>query len=161
MKKELYPGFFNERMADKLFEMISSSCEQTENIGKNLAAKLLGTEIIALFGGLGVGKTAFVRGLCKGLEVKNNVCSPTFAIVNEYKGKYNIYHFDMYRVKTMDDLYSTGYFDYINNGILIIEWSENIESVLPDNIIKLVISYGANENERILRFESVGELNSI
>ena len=141
--------------------MVSSSCEQTVKIGENLAAKLSGAEIIALFGDLGAGKTAFTRGLCKGLDVKNDVYSPTFAIVNEYKGKYNVYHFDMYRVKTMDDLYSTGYFDYLNNGVLIIEWSENIESILPKDAIRININYGEKENERILKFESVGELNRI
>lgn len=141
--------------------MISSSCEQTENIGKKLARRLTGTEIIALFGDLGAGKTAFTRGLCCGLEVTNDVCSPTFTIVNEYNGKFPVYHFDMYRVQTLDDLYTTGYFDYIDNGILVIEWSENIESILPDNVIKVTIEYGENENERILNFEGISEIDNL
>lgn len=134
-------------------KIISQSCEQTEQIGEKLAKTLVGTEIIALFGELGAGKTAFTRGICKGLNVKNNVCSPTFAILNEYHGKFKVFHFDMYRVKTIDDLYSTGYFDYLDNGILIIEWSENIENILPENVIKLTIKYGKTENERVISIE--------
>lgn len=136
-------------------KIISKSSEETELIGENFSKKLVGTEIIALFGGLGVGKTTFIRGLCRGLNVKNNVCSPTFAIVNEYSGIYKVYHFDMFRVKTIDDLCSTGYFDYLEKGLLIIEWSENIENVLPECTIKLFINNGKTKNERILIFEGV------
>lgn len=138
-----------------MIEIISESLEKTENIGKAIASKLSGTEIIALFGELGAGKTALTRGICQGLDVKDNVCSPTFAIVNEYRGKYKVYHFDMYRVNGIDDLSSTGYFDYLNTGILIIEWSENIKEILPDDAIKVTINYGREENERVLTFEGV------
>ena len=133
--------------------LISNCPEETEKIGESIAEKLKGTEVIALFGGLGMGKTAFTRGLCRGLGVKDGVSSPTFALVNEYCGKFNIYHFDMYRVTTWDDLYSTGFFDYIDNGVLVIEWSENIEGALPDNAIKITISRGDNDNRRIFEIE--------
>ena len=133
----------------------SNSCLETEQLGEKLANKLNGNEIIALYGDLGAGKTALTRGICKGLDVKNSVSSPTYAIVNEYSGKFTVYHFDMYRVKSIDDLYSTGYFDYIDNGILIIEWSENIDSILPENVIKINISYGKKENERIIQIEGI------
>lgn len=138
-----------------MIEIISESLEKTENIGKSIASKLSGTEIIALFGELGAGKTALTRGICQGLNVKDNVCSPTFAIVNEYSGKYKVYHFDMYRVKGIDDLSSTGYFDCLTTGILIIEWSENIKEFLPDDAIKVTIKYSGVENERMLIFEGV------
>lgn len=138
-----------------LIEIISESLEKTENIGKAIASKLSGTEVIALFGELGAGKTALTRGICQGLNIKDNVCSPTFAIVNEYSGKYKVYHFDMYRVNGIDDLSSTGYFDYLNTGILIIEWSENIKEFLPDDAIKVTIKYSGVENERMLIFEGV------
>ena len=105
----------------------SKSTEDTEQIGALIAEKLCGNEVIALFGGLGMGKTAFTRGLCRGLGVNDGVSSPTFALDNEYHGKYNIYHFDMYRVTSWEDLYSTGFFDYRDNGVLVIEWSEHIE----------------------------------
>lgn len=131
----------------------SSSFEETERIGENLSKTLKGTEVIALYGGLGAGKTAFTRGLAKGLGADGSVSSPTFAIVNEYSGKYNIYHFDMYRIDSWEDLYSTGFFDYMDNGIMVIEWSENIENALPDNHIKITIENTDDENSRIITVE--------
>lgn len=135
--------------------IISNSSNDTEKIGERIAENLKGTEVIALFGGLGMGKTAFTRGLCRGLGVDDGVSSPTFALVNEYSGKFNIYHFDMYRVTTWDDLYSTGFFDYIDTGVLVIEWSENIEGALPENAVKITISRGENDNQRIFEIEGV------
>lgn len=138
-----------------MIRIVSHSTEETEKIGSQLAKKLNGTETIALFGGLGMGKTAFTRGLASALGVTDGVSSPTFALVNEYRGKFNIYHFDMYRVNTWDDLYSTGFFDYLGNGILVIEWSENIEGALPDDSIKISITKGSNDDERIFEIEGV------
>lgn len=136
-------------------KIISKSTEDTEKIGELIAEKLCGNEVIALFGGLGMGKTAFTRGFCRGLGVNDGVSSPTFALVNEYHGKYNIYHFDMYRVTSWEDLYSTGFFDYIDNGVLVIEWSENIEGALPDNAIRINISKGDSDDERTFEIEGV------
>lgn len=136
-------------------KIISKSTEDTEKIGELIAEKLCGNEVIALFGGLGMGKTAFTRGLCRGLGVNDGVSSPTFALVNEYHGKYNIYHFDMYRVTSWDDLYSTGFFDYLDNGVLVIEWSENIEGALPENAIRINISKGGTDDERTFEIEGV------
>ena len=135
--------------------IISKSTEDTEKIGELIAEKLCGNEVIALFGGLGMGKTAFARGLCRGLGVNDGVSSPTFALVNEYHGKYNIYHFDMYRVTSWEDLYSTGFFDYLDNGVLVIEWSENIEGALPENAIRINISKGSSDDERTFEIEGV------
>ncbi len=130
-----------------MYRIISNSSQETENIGRIIAEKLCGDEVIALFGGLGMGKTAFTRGLAFGLGVEHGVSSPTFSLVNEYRGKFPIYHFDMYRVSTWDDLYST--------GVLIIEWSENIEGALPENIIRITICKGSSENQRIFQIEGV------
>lgn len=138
-----------------MVKLISHSADETEQIGEKIAKKLHGTEVIALFGGLGMGKTAFTRGLSRALGVDDGVSSPTFALVNEYSGKYNIYHFDMYRVNSWDDLYSTGFFDYIDNGILVIEWSENIEGALPENAIRITIGKGESDDERIFEIEGV------
>ena len=138
-----------------MIKLISKSTEDTENIGVKLAEKLQGAEVIALFGGLGMGKTAFTRGLSKALGVNDGVSSPTFALVNEYHGKFSIYHFDMYRVTSWDDLYSTGFFDYLDNGILVIEWSENIEGALPENYIRITIEKGETDDERIFMIEGV------
>ena len=86
---------------------------------------------------MGAGKTAFVRGLAKGLGVSGEVSSPTYAIVNEYRGDPTLYHFDMYRVSSVEDLFTTGYFDYLDQGdsILAVEWSENITESLPEETI--------------------------
>ena len=134
---------------------ISHSVEETEQIAMNLASKLKGDEVISFFGGLGMGKTAFTRGVCKGLGFNDGVQSPTFSLVNQYDAKYTVYHFDMYRINTYDDLYSTGFFDYIDTGVLIIEWSENIENALPDEYIRIEISHGDSENERIINIEGI------
>ena len=141
-----------------MIRIISDSAAETERIGERLAAKLNGSEVIALFGGLGMGKTAFTRGLARGLGVPDGVSSPTFALVNEYRGKIPIYHFDMYRVQSWDDLYSTGFFDYIDNGVLVIEWSENIEGALPDNALRVTISRGEHDEQRIFEIEGVDDL---
>ena len=141
-----------------MIRIISDSAAETERIGERLAAKLSGDEVIALFGGLGMGKTAFTRGLARGLGVPDGVSSPTFALVNEYRGKIPVYHFDMYRVQSWDDLYSTGFFDYIDNGVLVIEWSENIEGALPDNALRVTISRGEHDEQRIFEIEGVDDL---
>ncbi|MCH5301040.1 MAG: tRNA (adenosine(37)-N6)-threonylcarbamoyltransferase complex ATPase subunit type 1 TsaE [Ruminococcus sp.] len=133
----------------------SNSVADTEQIAKRIADKLTGVEVIALYGGLGMGKTAFTRGLCSALESTDDVSSPTFALVNEYKGRFPIYHFDMYRVETWDDLYSTGFFDYIGNGVLVIEWSENIDGALPEDAVKIEISKGNTDNERIFKIDGI------
>ena len=134
-------------------QFISNSAEDTERLGEQLAQTLRGDEVIALFGGLGMGKTAFTRGLARGLGVSDGVSSPTFALVNEYRGKHMIYHFDMYRVQSWEDLYSTGFFDYMDNGILVIEWSENIEGALPDNALRITIRRGKTDHQRIFEIE--------
>lgn len=132
---------------------VTNSPAETEELGKRLASALNGSEVVALFGGLGMGKTAFTRGISAGLGVFDGVTSPTFALVNEYRGRFNIYHFDMYRVGTWDDLYSTGFFDYIGNGVIIIEWSENIEGALPEDCIRIEISRGEHDEQRIFEIE--------
>ncbi len=134
-------------------DFISQSVEQTEEFAEDFSKNLDGDEIIALYGELGAGKTAFARGLAKGLGVEDSVSSPTFAIVNEYQGDYPIYHFDMYRIESWNDLDSIGFFDYIGNGVMLIEWSENIEGALPDDVIKVHINKTPIENERIIRIE--------
>ena len=131
---------------------------ETEKLGEQLAKSLTGNEIIAFFGTMGMGKTAFIRGLCNGLNCLDDVSSPTFAIVHEYKGKYPVFHFDMYRIKDYDDLYSTGFFEYLNNGILLIEWSENIDNIIPDDAIKITIKKGSQDEDRIINIEGIDKI---
>lgn len=138
---------------------ISKSPEETERFAQSFAQTLKPGSVIALYGGLGRGKTAFVRGLAKGLRSSDAVSSPTFALVHEYDGDLPIFHFDMYRIQTLDDLYSTGFFDYLEmNGVVIIEWSENISDYLPSDVIEIHIDLTENENERRLTIydESIG-----
>ena len=137
--------------------IITESATQTQQLGSQIASVLKGNEMIALFGDLGAGKTAFTRGLCEGLGVKDGVCSPTFAIVNEYRCKFPVYHFDMYRITDIDDLFATGFYDYIGRGVIVIEWSENIESELETDCIRIRIQKTDKENERIFEIEGLEE----
>lgn len=138
-------------------KIISKSVIETENIAEKISSFLNGDEVIALFGDLGAGKTAFTRGLARGLGFCDGVSSPTFAIINEYSARFPIYHFDMYRIKSEDDLYSTGYYDYLHNGIVVIEWSENIEEYLEKDCIRISLSYGKEENEREILISGMEE----
>ena len=131
---------------------ITQNYSETENVAFELAQKLPYGSVIAMFGDLGAGKTAFTRGFARGMGIGCDVSSPTFALVNEYRdnGK-TLYHFDMYRISGWDDLYSTGFFDYLDEGAsLIIEWSENIEADLPEKHIRVTINKTDNINERII-----------
>ena len=130
-------------------EFISESYEQTLKFASEFAKGVPKGSVIAFLGGLGMGKTAFTSGFVKGLGIDAEVSSPTFAICNEYIGENaRVYHFDMYRVETWDDLYSTGYFDYLNDDSYILaEWSENIFGALPDDAIIIEIEK-LGENSR-------------
>ena len=131
----------------------STSVQQTEAYGHALAKELRGGSVVALFGGMGMGKTAFVRGLASGLGLQAEVSSPTFALVHDYGGNPPLVHFDMYRVSGWDDLYSTGFFDYMDAGaIVVVEWSENILSALPQDAIRITIR-AEGENTRIFERE--------
>lgn len=138
--------------------VITNNVNETEAFAERMAKKLSTPVVVAFFGGLGMGKTAFTRGLAKGLGIDCEVTSPTFALVHEYCGKTTLYHFDMYRVETWDDLYSTGFFDYYREGAVIAcEWSENIENALPENTIRISIKRGDNDCQRIITLEGYGE----
>lgn len=134
------------------------STNETKEFGEKLARKLHGKEVIALFGEMGIGKTVFTKGLAKGLDIREDINSPTFSLVHEYHGKYPVYHFDMYRVNSWEGLYSTGYYDYLGYGILVIEWSENIVRALPTSAIRVSFSRGENEGERILEIDGMEEV---
>lgn len=132
----------------------SKSTQETEQIACEIAKKISGGTVVALYGGLGMGKTAFTRGLAKGLGNESYVSSPTFALVNDYGGNPQLVHFDMYKVESWDDLYSSGFFDYYDMGaVLCTEWSENIENALPENTVRVRIEKGEKENERTITIE--------
>ena len=140
-------------------EAITKNTDETEAVGKSLALSLMEKNrhpaFIALFGEMGVGKTAFVRGFCSAINAFG-IKSPTYTIVNEHnKGTLPVSHFDMYRVESEDDLISIGYYDYLEkDGFCLCEWSENIEEFIPENAIRVTISRTQNnEEERIIRIE--------
>ncbi len=110
---------------------------ETRAVAARLAEKLNSGDVIAFKGSMGMGKTCFTSGLAEALGFSGDVISPTFALVNEYRGgRLDIWHFDMYRVENWEDLYSTGFFDYLEmGGLTVVEWSENIASALPDGTI--------------------------
>ena len=141
----------------------TESAAETEKIGFLLGKSISRPQVVAMFGELGAGKTAFTRGFAKGMGIDSDVSSPTFALVNEYRGiDKTLYHFDMYRISGWDDLYSTGYFDYLDEGaVLIIEWSENIEAVLPENCIRVKITKTENPNERNIEIIGAEALENI
>lgn len=131
----------------------SDSVIETEEYGKRLATELGSGTVVALFGGMGMGKTALVRGIAAGLHLTAEVSSPTFALVHDYGGKPPLVHFDMYRVTGWEDLYSTGFFDYLDAGaILVVEWSENIVLALPDDAIRLHFTQ-VDETTRLIERE--------
>lgn len=118
----------------------SESVAMTEEYGRLLAKELKSGSVVAFFGDMGMGKTQMVRGIANGLGLNAEVSSPTFALVHDYGGNPPLIHFDMYRVTGWEDLYSTGYFDYLDAGcILVIEWSENIAAALPEDAIRIHI----------------------
>lgn len=137
--------------SDKEISFTTASPQETSRLAQALAAQLQGGEVIAFTGGMGAGKTAFTRGLAIGLGAGDVASSPTFAIVNEYPGRLILEHFDMYRIESWDDLYSTGFFDYLDTDrVLAVEWSENIAAALPEDAVTIDLRPGEGESQRII-----------
>ena len=136
-------------------EFISHSEAETEALGEKLARSLPEHGVvIAMYGELGAGKTAFVRGLARGLEVDGAVTSPTFTIVNELYGKRDLFHFDMYRLGSADELFDIGWEDYLDRGgVCAVEWSENVEEALSGAIRITIHKDPADENVRTITIE--------
>lgn len=141
-------------------KFVTNSVQETEQLAEKLGQSLTHGVVIAYFGGLGMGKTAFTRGLAKGMGIDSDVSSPTFAIVNDYGGKLPLAHFDMYRVETFEDLHTSGFFDYLDMGyVLAVEWSENIENALDDDIIRITFERSDNDDQRIITIEGYDHEN--
>ena len=128
-------------------EFITTSPEETEKIGVALGKALPGGTVIAYRGDLGAGKTAFTRGLARGLGYREPVTSPTYTIVNEYLGgRLPLFHFDMYRLRSCDDLFDIGWEDYLDrNGICAVEWSENVADAMEDAVTVTIEKLGGDE----------------
>lgn len=132
-------------------EVYSHSEGETEAVGARLAALLTPGAVVAYQGGLGMGKTAFTRGLAAGLGYKGRVTSPTFTIVNEYEGgRLPLFHFDMYRLNSADDLFDIGWEDYLaRGGVCAVEWSEQVADALPEDTIYVRIDRESDTARRI------------
>ena len=136
---------------------VTNSQEETQRLGEALAARLVPGSVIAFTGDLGAGKTAFTRGLARGLGISERVTSPTFTIVNEYEGgRLPLFHFDMYRLGCSEELYDIGWEDYLaRGGVCAVEWSENIDDALEEDSIRVDIRRGEHESQRIIEIGGI------
>lgn len=140
-------------------EFLSHSTAETEAAGEALARRLRPGTVLAYQGGLGMGKTAFTRGLARGLGCGDRATSPTFTIVNEYEGRIPLFHFDMYRLPDADALFDIGWEDYLGRGgVCAVEWSERVEDALPEDTVWVRIRRSPeNDDWRIISVEGVDE----
>ena len=139
---------------------VTNSPAETEALGQRLAERLQPGDVIAYTGDLGAGKTAFTRGLARGLGITERITSPTFTIVNEYQGgRLPLFHFDMYRLGSSEELYEIGWEDYLaRGGVCAVEWSEIVADALDDDCIRVDIRQGDTENQRKITVEGVEDL---
>ena len=133
------------------YEFTTRSAAETVALGRCIGERLRGGDCIAFVGGLGAGKTTMTRGIAVGMGLEDDVTSPTFALVNEYRGeRISLCHFDMYRITSTDDLETTGFFDYMDEDtVLAVEWSENIKDVLPPDTVYIHIERADEETRKI------------
>lgn len=139
---------------------VTNSPAETEALGQRLAERLRPGDVIAYTGDLGAGKTAFTRGLARGLGITERITSPTFTIVNEYQGgRLPLFHFDMYRLGSSEELYEIGWEDYLaRGGVCAVEWSEIVADALEEDCIRVDIRQGDTEHQRKITVEGVEDL---
>ena len=137
-------------------DYMTNGAQETEELGFRLGQVLQPGTVITYTGDLGAGKTAFTRGLARGLEIPERVTSPTFTIVNEYEGgRLPLFHFDMYRLGSSDELFDIGWEDYLaRGGVCAVEWSENVEDALEEDTIRIDIRRGEHDNQRQITIEN-------
>ena len=127
----------------------TNSDKETEAVGEQFGRTVKDGTVVAMYGDLGAGKTAFVRGMARGMGITERVSSPTFTIVNEYLGDRTLIHFDMYRLGSADELFDIGWEDYlIRGGVCAVEWSENVDDVLDEDTVRIDIRRGSSDDER-------------
>ena len=136
---------------------VSNSEGETEDLGRRLGLRLGPGAVVAYTGDLGAGKTAFTRGLARGLDISERVTSPTFTIVNEYAGgRLPLFHFDLYRLGSSDELFDIGWEDYLSRGgVCAVEWSENVADALEEDAIRVDLRRGESDGQRIVTIEGV------
>ena len=138
-------------------EFVTHRREETESVGARLADALIEGRVVAFTGDLGAGKTAFVSGMARALGVEERVTSPTFTIVNEYEGgRLPLFHFDMYRLDSADELFHIGWEDYLaRGGVCAVEWSENVAEAIEADAVRVSIVRGDGDDDRIITIEGV------
>jgi tRNA threonylcarbamoyladenosine biosynthesis protein TsaE len=132
--------------------MITTSVTETLKAGEAFAKTLEPNAVVLLYGEMGAGKTHFVKGMARGLGIDEVITSPTFALANAYDG---LYHFDLFRIHTLDDLYAIGFYDYIGGGILAIEWADNIPEIKSEFDEYYTVKIKANPNEREITIDYI------
>ena len=131
-------------------EFITKNEQETEDLGAKLAASLPDGSVVAMYGDLGAGKTAFVRGMARGMGLQVRVSSPTFTIVNEYLGPRTLIHFDMYRLSGAEELFDIGWEDYLARGaVCAVEWSENVEDAFFGDEVRVTIEKLSDTDRKI------------
>ena len=140
-----------------VMEFCTDSVAQTEELGRRLGEKLAPGTVIAYTGDLGAGKTAFTRGLAQGLGISMQVTSPTFTIVNEYEGgRLPLFHFDMYRLGSSDELFDIGWEDYLaRGGVCAVEWSENVDDAMENGCVRVDIRRGETDDQRLISVSGI------
>ena len=138
-------------------KVVTHSPEETRALGERLAGTLGPGTVVSFTGDLGAGKTAFISGMARGLGIEERVTSPTFTIVNEYEGgRLPLFHFDMYRLGSADELFHIGWEDYLaRGGVCAVEWSENVAEAIEDDAVRVDIARGEDENSRVIHIEGV------
>lgn len=140
-----------------MLKIKTNNAEETQALGYKIGTALCGGEIIAMTGDLGAGKTTLTKSLAKGLGIEDYITSPTFTIVNEYSGRVKLFHFDVYRISDIEEMYDLGYEEYFfSDGVCIIEWSNLIEEILPEERINIDIVY-IDENSRQITVSGSGQ----
>lgn len=141
-------------------EFRTGSAEETAKLGKKLGEALEKGDIVCLIGDLGTGKTAFTNGIAEGLGIKGYITSPTFTLVNEYKGRVPLYHFDVYRITDPDEMFEIGFEEYLEgSGVVVIEWADAIGELIPKEHIRVEIKKDlpSGSDARILSFDFKGD----
>lgn len=136
----------------------TESLLETQDLAFNLASFLSPGDLLSLTGDLGAGKTAFTQGLAKGLGIKDNITSPTFTLIKEYQGRLPLYHFDVFRLKSEQDLFDLGFEDYFYGaGVTVVEWGDKVSSLLPDEFLEIEFHRMDKETQRKLIIQPKGE----
>lgn len=141
-----------------MLKYLTKSTEETSKIGEQLGKLVDIGNIICLSGDLGAGKTAFTKGIAKGLGVEDYVTSPTYTIINEYEGRLPLYHFDVYRLNDVEEMYELGYEEYFfGDGVVVLEWADIVKEIIPKERLWITILNSKGDDSREIIMEATGE----